>query len=164
MLWYSLLLWFDLLVAAASHVSTKNIVQLVRMVLVVFKREQYWKTTFKGVKTEAKTKTSYSILFFSLGAPVKRNKLYSCTPQGKGRSLLIVLQGKGRSLLIVLQRKGSYFQTVEATSMTNLLPLPPTSMTKVLPFPCKTMSKHVPFFLLIYDQRIQYFLQHSQYF
>ena len=89
----------------------------------------------KGVKTEAKTKTSYSILFFSLGAPVKRNKLYSCTPQGKGRSLLIVLQGTGRSLLIVLQRKGSDFQTVEATSMTNLLPLPPTSMTKVLPFP-----------------------------
>ena len=119
----------------------------------VFKRKQYWKTTFKGVKREAKTKTSYSILFFSLGAPVKRNKLYSCTPQGKGRSLLIVLQ-----------RKGSYFQTVEATSMTNLLPLPPTSMTKVIPFPCKTMSKHAPFFLLIYDQRIQYFLQHSQYF
>ena len=149
MLWYSLLLWFDLLVAAASHVSTKNIVQLVRMVLVVFKREQYWKTTFKGVKTEAKTKTSYSILFFSLGAPVKRNKLYSCTPQGKGKSLLIVLQGKGRSLLIYREREVIF-------KLLKLLLWP-----IFFPFPLHLWQK---FFLspYIYDQSSSFSLQNHE--
>ena len=110
----------------------------------VFKREQYWKTTFKGVKTEAKTKTSYSILFFSLGAPVKRNKLYSCTPQGKGKSLLIVLQGKGRSLLICRERE-VIFKLLKLLLWPIFFPFPLHLWPKFFLFPAKPWVNMFPF-------------------
>ena len=115
--------------------------------LMFLKGNSTGKRLSKGWKRKQKLKHPIVYSFFHWGLRLKE---ISCT--------LVLLREREE----VLQRKGSDFQTVEATSMTNLLP--PTSMTKVLPFPCKTMSKHVPFFLLIYDQRIQYFLQHSQYF
>ena len=117
--------------------------------LMFLKGNSTGKRLSKGWKRKQKLKHPIVYSFFSLRAPVKRNKLYSCTPQGKGKSLLIVLQGKGRSLLIYREREVIF-------KLLKLLLWP-----IFFPFPLHLWQK---FFLspYIYDQSSSFSLQNHE--